>query len=87
MPVRLSACFNSAHARRISVTFYIGGVLEKSVENIQLWLKSNKNKRHTTWRPAYILITLVTDVTIVGVDSVREQPILICFIFHAICMM
>jgi len=33
---------------------YGGGTLLKSVKKFQVWLKSNKNIWHGTWRPEYI---------------------------------
>jgi len=49
-----SACNNSAPTGRILTKFDTWEFFEKSVEKIQVSLKSDKNKAHFTWRPVYI---------------------------------
>ena len=50
-----------------------GGMLWKSVEKLQIWLKANKNIRHFTWRPVCFMLLAETYV----VQQYREC--LLCF--------
>ena len=45
---------------RISVKFYIGDFLWKSVKKTETWLQSGKNIGHFTWRPKYVLLLPAT---------------------------
>ena len=57
MSVRQSSCNNSAPTGRIFMKFDIWVFLEKSVEKIQVALKSDKNNGYFTWTPMYIFTT------------------------------
>jgi len=46
--VSLSACNNTAPTRRIFMKFDVGEFFEKSIEKIQILLKSDKNNRYVT---------------------------------------
>ena len=56
MSVCLSACISEAAVGRISTKFDIGNLYEKSVEKIQIGLKSDSNIGHIAWRSKYILL-------------------------------
>ena len=57
LPARPSAWNNSAPTRRIFMKFDIWS-FSKSVEKIQVPLKSDYNNRYYTWRPMYIYISI-----------------------------
>ena len=54
MSVRPSSWNNSAPTGRTVIKFYIAVFFEKSVEKIQVLLKSEKNDRYFTLRPIYV---------------------------------
>ena len=54
--VRLFACISSALTGLLLVKFYIGVLFQKSVEKIQIRIKSGKNIGHFTWRPKNVLL-------------------------------
>jgi len=56
--VRLSTWNTSAPTGRTFMKFYSSGIFRKSVEKIQVSLKSDKNKGYFTWRQMYILLYL-----------------------------
>ena len=57
MSLHLSACVSADATGQISVNFDIGDFYE-NVEKIQIWLESNKNSGHLTWRPKCVLYCL-----------------------------
>jgi hypothetical protein len=48
--------YQLASHRTASREIWYWGLLRKSVEKIQIWLKSDKSIGHFTWRPKYILL-------------------------------
>jgi hypothetical protein len=52
--IRPSAWNNSAVTGRVFKKFYVWEFFEKSVQNIQVSLKSDKSNWYFTWRPTYI---------------------------------
>jgi hypothetical protein len=50
----LSAWNNSIPTGRIFLEIWRFSIFRKSVEKIQIWLKSNKYNGYCTWRPVYI---------------------------------
>ena len=50
----MSVCPHGTPTGRIAVKFYILIFFEKSVEKIQVALKSDKNNGYFTWPPTYI---------------------------------
>ena len=62
LSARLSAWRNSASIGRIVMKFDIWVFFENTVEKIQVWLISDKNNRHFTWRPLDIFIVSRSDL-------------------------
>jgi hypothetical protein len=58
------------------------GLLRKSVEKLQIWLKSDKDIRHITWIPTYVL--LLPEIQILYKNIFVQQTIfLYCWQLHA----
>jgi len=79
MSVCLSACINAVPTGRIFVKIWYWELLRKSVDKLQIWLKSDKSIRYFTWRPKCIYT--VDSSTKYGVHGQQCKEKLFCH-FH-----